>query len=80
MFSAVALVAFSFAGMANNEVKDVEVKEAKKKETVVKKEKELDCNTVRQVAYLQAVSDGFSHQDASGMAYSVYFNCLSWNL
>lgn len=29
MFSAVALVAFSFAGMANNEVKEVEVKETK---------------------------------------------------
>lgn len=78
VFSAVALVAFSFAGIANNEVKEVEKKETKKEVKEIKKEKDLDCNTVRQIAYLQAMADGFSQSDASGMAYSIYFNCLGW--
>ena len=77
IFSAVALVAFSFAGMAN-EIEDVGTKKLQKEEN--KKEKELDCNTVRQMAYLQAMADGFSQQEASGLAYSVYFNCLGWGL
>jgi uncharacterized lipoprotein NlpE involved in copper resistance len=81
IFSAVALVAFSFAGMANEiEEKKVEIKTIEM-ETVktVDTESSNDCRLARFQAYVAASSVGFSHSEASGMSYSVYFMCLRLN-
>jgi hypothetical protein len=68
-FSVIALVAFSFAGMANEiEEKKVEV------------ETKQDCRLAKFQAYVDARSEGFSHDDASGMSYSVYFLCMSLSI
>ena len=65
IFSAVALVAFSFAGMANEVEEKIETKEA------------LDCNAYRVIIYLGYLSSGFSQEAASAASYEFYFGCLS---
>ena len=77
IFSAVALMAFSFAGMANSGVK--KKKETQKVKKVESVEKAADCNLARFQAYVSATSAGFNHEDATGMSYSVYFLCLRLN-
>ncbi len=76
VFSAIALVAFSFAGMANG--KEIEIKEPKKEKKEQVKKVKADCKLIKFQAYTQARIDGFSHEDASGMSYAIYFNCLGW--
>lgn len=68
-FSALALVAFSFAGMAN------EIKE--KKVEVEKVVVQTDCRVERLRAYSEMRSAGIGHADASGATYGIYFACLN---
>lgn len=76
LFSAVALVAFSFAGIANNEAKEVESKELKKE--IKESRKDVgDCDAYKTIVYIGAVGAGFSHEVASGMSYEFYFGCLA---
>ena len=59
MFSAVALVAFSFAGMANNSVeKEIESIDLKG-EVNENVEGVGDCEAYRKITYVGAVGDGF---------------------
>ena len=83
MFSAVALVAFSFAGMANNEEKDSktqnrekEVEEKVKTENVLK----ADCDLVKFQILVWALSADYDTQTATSYSYWAYFNCLNDNL
>ena len=82
-FTAIALLAFSATSMANTiEIKEIVIPAAEGKELNSESKKEIkviktDCNLVRFKAYNSARSDGWSHQDASGMSYSIYFTCLS---
>jgi hypothetical protein len=69
IFSAVALVAFSFAGMAN------EIDEERVEIQKIENEPQ-DCNSMRQILYLSYIAAGFSHAEASAEAYSYYFGCL----
>ena len=69
IFSAVALVAFSFAGMAN------EVEEKYETESRIENDPK-DCNSTRVILYLSYMAAGFSHAEASAEAYSYYFGCL----
>ena len=72
IFSVIALVAFSFAGMANEiEEKKVEVKSNKKVKFI-----DTDCRVERLRAYTDMRSAGISHEDASGASYGIYFACL----
>ena len=75
IFSAVALVAFSFAGMANEiEEKKVEVKpETKKEAKVVLK---VNCGTIKQLAYNLAISEGADDCTAEYYSDIVYANCM----
>jgi hypothetical protein len=77
IFSAVALVAFSFAGMAN----EIEEKKVNEKKVGIYKVKEAsqDCNLARFTAYVDARSAGFSDSEARSMSYSIYFLCLRLN-
>lgn len=77
IFSAVALMAFSFAGMANSGVKKKKENQKEKKVEVV--EKAADCRLSKFQAYSSAIAAGFSHEDASGMSYSVFYLCLRLN-
>ena len=72
MFSAVALVAFSFAGMAN------EIEE-KRVETKKIENEPQDCNSMRQILYLAYMGAGFGHEEASSRAYAYYFGCMASN-
>lgn len=74
LFSAVALVAFSFAGMANNGVKEVETKETKKEETL--KEKDLwDCVLLAGEVYAK-LKKNFSEDEAAENAVAYYEDCV----
>jgi hypothetical protein len=75
-FSAVALVAFSFAGMAN-EIEEKKIEIYKVKENV--KETSQDCNLAKFTAYVDARSAGFNDSEARSMSYSIYFLCLRLN-
>jgi hypothetical protein len=78
-FSVIALVAFSFAGMANEiEEKKVEVETTKNQKVEV--ETKQDCRLAKFQAYVDSRSEGFSHDDASGLSYSVYFLCMSLSI
>ena len=68
-FSAVALVAFSFAGMAN------EIEE--KKVEVEKVEVQTDCRVERLRAYSEMRIAGIGPADASGTSYGIYFASLN---
>ena len=68
IFSAVALMAFSFAGMAQEKEQDNKTTESG-----------TDCNLAKFQAYVSATSGGFNHEDASGKSYSIYFLCLRLN-
>jgi len=78
VFSAVALVAFSFAGMANNEVKEVEVKETKKEETIVK----TNCSSYAMASTI-AESNYYGYTMTNSefaSAYTFYYNtCVDAN-
>lgn len=69
VFSAVALVAFSFAGMANNEVK--EEKETETQEVLLKK----SCASVYLDTYQAAVDNGANDQQAANVAWAAYSSC-----
>ncbi len=79
-FSAIALVAFSFAGMAN------EIEEKKLKVETIKFEKienesiNMDCRLAKFQAYVDARSAGFDHDFASSASYSIYFTCMSLSI
>lgn len=75
LFSAVALVAFSFAGMAN----EVKEKKGEVKPTETKKFKADDCRVMKLTAYSLARESGMSHEAASGYSYQIYFSCLNVN-
>lgn len=70
-----ALTIMAFCGVAT--AKTIEFEENIKNTT---EEKQVffdaDCDGARFVAYADARNAGFSHEDASGMAYSVYFMCM----
>lgn len=72
-FSAVALVAFSFAGMANNEVKEVETKEEK----VVK----TNCSSyATSSVQAETLAYGPMSFDEYAEAYTFYYNtCIDAN-
>jgi hypothetical protein len=72
IFSAIALVAFSFAGMAN-EIEDERV-ETKKIEN-----EPQDCNSMRQIMYLAYIGAGYGHSAASAESYAYYFGCMANN-
>ena len=73
MFSAVALVAFSFASMANNEVKEVEVKETKKE--VVKRLGK--CDLLSADVYDAYIAGGATVEYAHDKSIEAYQNCLN---
>ena len=76
IFSAVALVAFSFAGMANEiEEKKVEARtiETEKKGKKIVKD---DCRVMKFTAYSLARESGLDDQAARGYSYQIYFSCL----
>jgi hypothetical protein len=66
IFSAVALVAFSFAGMAN------EIEE-KKVETV--ETKSVGCHTVYLDTYQSAIDNGANNTQAGKVAWDAYKSC-----
>ena len=72
LFSAVALVAFSFAGMAN-EVKEkkVETKKVEKIETSVK----VNCLAIAIDTYNSAVNNGANETQAVKLMASVLLTC-----
>ncbi|SEP89812.1 hypothetical protein [Flavobacterium urocaniciphilum] len=76
LFSVIALVAFSVTSIAEVKPK-TENKKSNKTDKKSKKAQERNCDAERQIAYLAARGDGFSHADASGMAYHIYFWCMS---
>ncbi|WP_322551106.1 hypothetical protein [Flavobacterium psychraquaticum] len=65
IFSAVALMAFSFAGMAQEKEQDNKTTESG-----------TDCKVEKLSAYTQMRNDGLSHEQASGASYGIYFACL----
>lgn len=77
MFSAVALVAFSFAGMANEvkekkgEVKSTETKKVEKIETTVK----VNCLAIAIDTYNSAVENGANETQAVKLMASVLLTC-----
>ncbi len=78
IFSAVALVAFSFAGMANEiEEKKVEVETIDNEKVENNKTAVTDCRVERLSAYSEMRSAGASHSEASGVSYAIYFDCLN---
>ena len=74
MFSAVALVAFSFAGMANNSVEKVE-KEIKVEEVKEEITLRVDCVELAASTY----SDWGGGSQAMAMAMQVYSSCKVLN-
>lgn len=71
MFSAVALIAFSVTGMANNGGKDVETKETKKVEKVVK----TNCSSyATSSVQAETLAYGPMSFDEYAEAYTFYFN------
>ncbi len=76
IFSAIALVAFSFAGMAN-EIKEKKV-EARTIETEKKGKKIVkdDCRVMKFTAYSLARESGLGHEAATGYSYQIYYSCL----
>lgn len=75
-FSVVALVAFSFAGMANEiEEKKVDVRTIRTKKDEKKIVKD-DCRVMKFTAYSLARESGMSHEAATGYSYQIYFSCL----
>lgn len=70
-FSAVALVAFSFAGMAN----EIEEKKVEVKKVEVETLKGDNCSTIRTLAYNLWISEGYSTQYAVIASNIAYNNC-----
>ncbi|MEZ4854806.1 hypothetical protein [Flavobacterium sp.] len=74
VFSAVALVAFSFAGMANNEVKEKKSEDRETKKVVLKENNV--CCTLHSMAFDLAIFEGADSATAGAYADLVYNNCL----
>lgn len=71
-FSAVALVAFSFAGMANEiEEEKVETKTFEKEATTILK----PCYAVYLDTYQSAVDNGANDTQAGNVAWAAYSSC-----
>ena len=83
IFSAVALVAFSFAGMANEiEEKKVEAKTTETKKVEVLEEKVVlrnNCDLAADAAYELAIFLGASPSNAHGWSELAYNQCLDWH-
>ena len=80
MFSAIAMVAFSFAGMANEiEEKKVEMETIKFEKVEVERVVLADCNSVRVALRLAMLGAGFSDAEATAYSYQYYFGCLRNN-
>jgi hypothetical protein len=83
MFGAIALIAFSFAGMANtggeeklnNESMNIDFQ---KVEAVILLKKN-DCDAAADHAYNTDIANGFSVNDASNNSSIVYNNCLDYH-
>lgn len=70
LFSAVALVAFSFAGMANNEVKEVEVKETKQVKKLGK------CDQLANDVMDAYEANDYTPEEAYEYGLAAYKDCL----
>jgi hypothetical protein len=66
IFSAVALVAFSFAGMAN----EIEEKKVEKVETT-----NTGCHSVYLDTYQSAIDNGANDRQAGNVAWAAYKSC-----
>lgn len=85
MFTAITLIAFSSASMANTIGDDIitnKKKENKKSKNKMinqplKKLKESDCLALKFHYYVEGINYGLNHQQASSAAYQVYFDCMS---
>ena len=71
IFSAIALIALSFAGMAN----EIEEKKVEVKKVEVETLKGDNCSTIRTLAYNLWISEGYSEQYATTASNVAYNNC-----
>ena len=83
IFSTIGMIAFVGSSMANNiaerevlltDSKDLKITEMDAKVVVAK-----DCGVAKFSAYVDAKSAGFTHEQATGMAWNVYFFCMEEN-
>jgi hypothetical protein len=83
IFSAIAMIAFVGSSMAINIAErevlltDSEVTQIAEMDVSVVVAK--DCGVAKFSAYNDAKSAGFTHEQATGMAWNVYFFCMSEN-
>lgn len=82
-FSAVALVAFSFAGMANEiEEKKVETKTTETKKVEVLEEKVVlrnNCDAYADEIYNMFRSSGYTVTNAHNVSVIAYNQCIDWH-
>lgn len=81
MFSAIALVAFSFAGMANNSVEENIFSETKNNIEIVSEAESLKsdtpCADKWELTYDGLRDVGYSHEYALGYADSIFNQCMT---
>lgn len=82
MFTAIAMVAFSSASIANTIADEEIISKNNKIENEKQVDKKVlqvgpnDCLALKFYYYNRGISYGLSHEQASGAAYAVYFNCM----
>lgn len=75
IFSAVALLAFSFTGMANEE-KKIEKKKSPKKESVIIRN---NCDLAADAVYETSIALGSSVDTAYELSLFAYQQCINWH-
>lgn len=73
VFSAVAMMAFSSMSANTKELSKDNLENRTEKEQILIENR--NCEAERLWIYAQAIRDGFTHNQASGMSYNFYFNC-----
>jgi hypothetical protein len=75
LFTAIAMVAFSSASMANTIADEEIIVDNKKSKALIKRDPN-ECLVAKFNCYVDARRDGFSVEVATQMSYSIYFTCM----